>query len=165
MAALHWGWGSLDDLAAREIEREAIEELRRRYPGSDQGPVPAQWFVPPQGAFVLGHEVFLPGFVVACGGWSWHPSLPGMAELHRVYVRPEYRRRNYGRTVIRELELSARRAGAVWMGLRAGHGQPEALALYQCLGYTEIPRWKPTGVFLGKELTGVLDPEPAYSFF
>lgn len=60
-------------------------------------------------------------------------------ELKRMYVRPDYRGRGFGRQLIRHLEQTARTLGVTCMRLETGPEQIEALALYRSEGYTDIP--------------------------
>ncbi|WP_435298626.1 GNAT family N-acetyltransferase [Timonella sp. A28] len=74
-----------------------------------------------------------------------------IVEVKRVYVRPEYRGNGYSRLLMEEIERQARRYSqrADRMGLRVvletGTEQPEAMRLYESLGYQAIPtygEWK-----------------------
>ena len=82
-----------------------------------------------------------------------------MAEVKRVYVAPQFRRRGLAQLVMGALEESAAAAGARAVVLNSGSRQPEALALYAALGYTSAPGYGvyaglPGAVFLGKRLDG-----------
>jgi predicted N-acetyltransferase YhbS len=84
----------------------------------------------------------------------------GVAEMKRVYVVPRLRRRGLAQLIVAVLERSAAQAGCRSMVLNSGARQPEALALYERLGYGPVSGYgvyacAPGAVFLGKELTEV----------
>ena len=84
------------------------------------------------------------GRAVACGAFR---KLDGeTAELKRIYVRPDCRRRGYARQMVEQLELQALFGGYLRMAVATGRKMPEALALYAGLGYREAPAW---GDFVG----------------
>ena len=58
--------------------------------------------------------------------------------LHRVYVRPEHRRRGCARQVVEVLELQALFQGFGRMVMEIGRDIPEAISLYRKMGYREI---------------------------
>ena len=62
----------------------------------------------------------------------------GTAELNRVYVRPEHRRRGCARQVVEVLELQALFQGFGRMVMEIGRDIPEAISLYRKMGYREI---------------------------
>lgn len=130
---------SLDDPAARALERALNDEIVVRY-GSDEPEEPhdAAQFAPPAGTFVVawlevdgGDEV-----AVACGGIR---RLDGeRCELKRMYVAPEARGRGIARQVLGRLEDEAVALGyrAIW--LETGTAQPEAIGLYESAGYALV---------------------------
>lgn len=85
--------------------------------------------------------LLLDGDAVACGGFQRRGE--SMAVLKRLYVRPQFRRRGYGRQLVQLLELQALFQGCLQMGLETGRGLKEARALYASLGYREVPSWGP----------------------
>lgn len=87
------------------------------------------------------------GTPAACG--AIQPLDGDAAELKRVYVLPEFRRRGLARQVVEQLELQALFHGYQFMALETGRGMPEAVALYTKLGYRETEPWGP---FAGDEL-------------
>ena len=81
------------------------------------------------------------GQAAACGAFQ---RLDGeTAELKRVFVRPDRRRRGYARQLVEMLELQALFGGYRRMALETGRAMPEAIGLYQKLGYQEAPAWGP----------------------
>lgn len=68
---------------------------------------------------------------------------PDTLELRKVAIRPVFRRRGYARLLLRELERRARARGARRILLDTGPKQPDAVALYEALGYRRIPAFPP----------------------
>lgn len=139
---------------AAALVAAAERDLVARYGDGDATPIDAADFAPPRGTFLVA---YLDGRPAACGGIRAHgPD----AELKRLYVIPEARRRGLATAVLTELERRARAAGYARLILETGTRQPEAIALYRALGYTEIAPFgvyacSPNAVHLGK----VLDPD------
>lgn len=84
------------------------------------------------------------GQAVACGGFCKLDE--ERAELKRIYVRPDCRRRGYAKELIEQLELQALFGGYFTMVLTTGQKMPEAQALYKKLGYRPCEAW---GIFVG----------------
>jgi len=129
------------------------------YGAPDTGPIEPQELAPPSGRFFLG---FLRSEPVLMGGWRFALEPIGIAadrpaEIKRMYVVPEYRRRGLARRLLQHLEQSARSAGADAMVLETGLPQADAVLLYRSSGYTEIPRFghyqdAPDAIHLGRML-------------
>ena len=94
------------------------------------------------------------GQVVACG--AFREMEEGTAELKRVYVRPEHRRRGCARQVVEVLELQALFQGFGRMVLETGRDMPEAISLYRGLGYRETA---PFGIVVGDPDTLCMEKE------
>lgn len=83
------------------------------------------------------------GFWVAlCGGelagfFGLEPSGPEAAELRRMYVAPEMRRRGLGRMLLARAEREALEMGYRRLDLSTSELQGPALALYRQAGYEE----------------------------
>ncbi|MFI6350615.1 GNAT family N-acetyltransferase [Streptomyces sp. NPDC050560] len=113
-------------------------EYGERY--GDQGditPLAPTMFAPPSGLYLVGYD---DGTPVATGGWRARERdewgyCDGDAEIKRMYVIPEARRRGLSRLVLAALEEDARAAGRVRMVLETGIRQPEAIGLYTSTGY------------------------------
>ena len=71
---------------------------------------------------------------------------PGIGEVKRMFVKPEWRGRGIARQLLAALELKARERGYQAVRIETGVGQPEAIALYRSAGYTAIP---PFGGYIG----------------
>ena len=94
----------------------------------------------PLGAFLVG---YLDGEPVATGAWrrrddvAW-AGTTATAEVKRMYVAPRARGRGLARALLAHLEATATQAGAEVMVLETGERQPEAIALYESVGYRRI---------------------------
>ena len=78
---------------------------------------------------------------VGCGAFREKES--DAVEIKRMYVKPEYRKRGIAAAVLKELENWAAELNYTYTILETGKKQPEAIALYQKLGYTIIPNYPP----------------------
>ena len=113
------------------------------YGGPDESPVDAAQFDPPTGRFLLGT---VDGEPVAMGGWRARPDLDTVlgaraAEVKRMFVTPQARRRGHARRLLSALERSAAEAGVDLVVLETGAEQPDAIALYERAGYTPTVRF------------------------
>jgi GNAT superfamily N-acetyltransferase len=146
-----------DDPVARALVDRVQQEYVDRYGGPDEAVVDPAEFVPPAGVFLVAE---VDGVPAGCGAWRRHAEgAPGEAEVKRVYVAPGFRRRGLAQVVVTALEESAARAGYRAVVLNTGYRQPEAVALYEVMGYGPVPGFgvyggEPGAVFLGKQLAG-----------
>jgi GNAT superfamily N-acetyltransferase len=136
---------------------ELQQEYVTRYGSPDATPVDPAEFAPPDGLFLVGYRDGLP---VASGGWRVFDV--DAAELKRMYVRPTARGLGLARSMLAELERTAREAGRRRMMLESGMHQPEALALYRSSGYAEVPKFghyadAPSSVHLGKWIASTVE--------
>jgi GNAT superfamily N-acetyltransferase len=142
------------DPLAQALCEEVQDEYRRRYKGDgDQTPIDHGEFTPPNGAFLVAFNG--EGEPVGCGGWRAHGDED--AEMKRVYVRPTARRQGLARLIVAELEASAAASGRKRLVLETGNEQPEAIALYEELGYRPVEPFgyyacTPGSLHLGKDL-------------
>jgi putative acetyltransferase len=123
---------------AAELIGALSAELARRYDYTEDG---SGGFNPedalgPRGAFVVGR---VGGNPVACG--AIRPLEGDVAELKRVFVRVDFRRRGYSKVIVDELERQALARGYRVMRLETGVRQPEAISLYESRGYHQIPNY------------------------
>lgn len=72
------------------------------------------------------------GATVGCGAIVLNPEY---AEIKRVYVRPQARGQGLARRLMEALELAAVGRGCSTLMLETGPTQPEALLLYEGMGY------------------------------
>ncbi|WP_296665427.1 GNAT family N-acetyltransferase [Demequina sp.] len=89
--------------------------------------------------------------------WSPYPTGAGSLELKRLFVRPAHRGHGHSKVIMGAAEALSRRAGATRIVLETGTAQPEALALYDRLGYHRIPNYgeykdEPDAVCFGLDL-------------
>ena len=97
---------------------------------------------------------FLDLDMVACGAIKLAADY---AEVKRVYVPPRHRNKGIARAMMVELENQARKAARQHLFLETGVHQPEALGLYQSLGYRRCPPFgdyaeDPNSVFMHKAI-------------
>jgi GNAT superfamily N-acetyltransferase len=123
---------------AAELIGALSAELARRYDYMEDG---SGGFKPedalgPRGAFVVGRIGRSP---VACG--AIRPLKGDVAELKRLFVKVDFRGRGYAKDIVSELEHQARVRGYKTVRLETGIRQPEAISLYQSLGYRRIPNY------------------------
>lgn len=136
----------LSEPSVRLLVGELLAELSQRYGGTgDDTPIGDTDFTPPNGMFfVLDDGERLLG----CAGWRRHgPD----AELKRMYTVLEARGQGLARRMLTKIEDSAREAGCARVILETGDRQPEAIALYEAVGYVRIEDF---GYYAGEE--GVL---------
>ena len=101
------------------------------------------------GAFVVGWE---DGRAVAGGALT--RLAPGVAEVKRMYVLPEARRRGHARRLLAALEDTARVLGYERVRLDTGARQPHARALYESAGFQPIPDYNdnPKAAYWGEKM-------------
>jgi GNAT superfamily N-acetyltransferase len=127
----------LESPSAMSLLRRFEAEIGRRYPGLDFSKSPsasAAELAPPAGRFVIAYLNRTPA---GCAGLKRLDS--HTAEIKRLFVAPEARRRGIGRALLRRLENEAAEIGYGRLRLDTGDRQPESLALFRSLGYREIP--------------------------
>ena len=76
---------------------------------------------------------------VGCGAFK--PYSDSIAEIKRMFTRPEHRGKKIGAFVLKELESWACELGYEECILETGHKQKAAVRLYQNSGYTIIPNY------------------------
>ena len=142
-----------DDATARELWDAQQAELLARYGEEDVDAV-----LEDEGiiASLVGEQN---GAAVATGMIRWSPydTPPGTAEAKRLYLVPEHRGHGHSRVMMGVLEDAARRAGATQIVVETGVKQPEAIGLYEAIGYSRIEPYgsykeHADSVCLGKQL-------------
>jgi ribosomal protein S18 acetylase RimI-like enzyme len=78
---------------------------------------------------------------VACGAFKEYD--PNTIEIKRIFVIKEHRNQGLARLLVKTLEEMAREKGYKYAVLETGIGQPEAIGLYQKLGYERIQNYEP----------------------
>jgi putative acetyltransferase len=127
----------LDSPQALTLIDALDEELSARYPEPEASfcELALEETMSTNGAFLVG---YLDGRPVACG--AVRRIADDAAEIVRMYVRPDVRRRGLARAVLGELERIARELGARRLVLTTGRRQPEALSLYRGAGFAQLDR-------------------------
>lgn len=136
----------IDALNAEMFElypEEGLEEYLQIEPGE---------VAPGRGVFLVAYAEEEP---VACGAIRLIDSQT--AEVKKMYVAPNMRRRGVGTEILLALEQAARELGATNIVLETGARQPEALAFYARCGFSKIGRFgqyddHPLNVFMGRVL-------------
>lgn len=124
----------------RVLDDEVQAEYVVRYGSGDQTVFDPTHFEPPEGAFYVGYQDDRP---VLMGGWRFRPDVRRLGaerpvEVKRMYVVPAARRAGLARLMLAHLEATARTAGADAVLLETGTRQPEAMALYESVGYQRV---------------------------
>jgi ribosomal protein S18 acetylase RimI-like enzyme len=81
------------------------------------------------------------GAPAACGGVKLFGTEYG--EIKRMYVRPQFRGRGFGKRMLDHLADHARRHGISLLRLETGIHQREAIGLYESLGFRRAPPFPP----------------------
>lgn len=92
---------------------------------------------------------------IACGAFRLMDE--ERAELLRLYVKPEHRKKGHAKQILDALELQAMFQGCTNMVLAVGKNAKEARNLYQSLEYRDVRAWAPFAgngkiICLSKEL-------------
>jgi putative acetyltransferase len=98
------------------------------------------------------------GMLVACGAVKLMDDDPAYGEIKRVFVLAGQRGKGHGRSIMLALESGLRKKGVTLARLEAGISQPEALGLYEALGYRRRGPFgaypaNPYSVFMEKVIT------------
>ncbi|RUS42838.1 GNAT family N-acetyltransferase [Cohnella sp. AR92] len=120
-----------------ELIKELSAELAALYQVEDGG----AGFHPedveqPRAAFVVAR---LNGYPVGCG--ALRPLDVSTAEVKRMYTRSDYRRQGVAQAILAEIERLALEFGYASLKLQTGPLQPEAVKLYERVGYYPIARF------------------------
>jgi GNAT superfamily N-acetyltransferase len=116
---------------------ELDAEISALYPGSPIHGIDAAEFEHAGGYFVLARDSHN---ALGCGGF-W-PIDRDCAEIKRMFVRMDARRRGIARQILRHLESEVCRRGFRSIVLETGRDNAGARALYVSEGYTEIPSYR-----------------------
>ena len=140
------------DPAARALIAELDEYLSALYPPQNNYLDPADELAKAHVRFVLAS---LDGAPIGCGAVKSMPE--GYGEIKRVFVRPAGRGYGIARRIMSDLESHLIANGITEARLETGIHQPEALALYEALGYRRIGRFgeyrdDPLSIFMAKRL-------------
>jgi GNAT superfamily N-acetyltransferase len=125
----------------REVLTAYLEEgaarLERAFGFEQDIPAAAEYvmrhlnqFAPPAGRLLLVVE---DDAVLGCGGLR--PIAPGVAEIKRMYLRPEARGRGLGRQLLEALLAASRQEGYQQIRLDTDGLMPAAIQLYRTAGF------------------------------
>jgi GNAT superfamily N-acetyltransferase len=124
-----------------------LDSMRRYDADSPSPATPGEFTAEARGRFLLAS---IDGAPVGCAGIRALPEVgPGVAEAKRMFTAPHARRRGVGAALLRACEDAARELGYTRLVLETGEMQPEAIALYRSLGYTDI---EPFGPYAGEAI-------------
>jgi putative acetyltransferase len=129
---------------AQAIIARLDREILAIYPGQPVHGIDAAEFERTGGYFIVAKE----SAVIGCG--AFRAIDRGRAEIKRMFVAPEARRRGVARSILRHLEAEIRRRGFSTIVLETGSGQPAAIGLYESEGFVPIPAY---GEFVGNPIS------------
>lgn len=125
-----------DDADAHRLWKSQERDLALRY---DEPDLVLETVFPTLVGSWVGYDEHGTAVASIVARWSPYPeTLPGDVELKRLWVEPGHRGHGHSRVMMRAAEQACRRVGATRMILETGTEQPEAIALYQSLGWTLI---------------------------
>ena len=120
-----------DATESQALMLELWTELDALYGNGTGTPSRLERMEAPGAAFVIARAN---GKAVGCA--AIRPLTSDVAEMKRVFVQHRARGRGVGRTLIEKLEQIARGEGFSEIWIETGLRQPDAIRLYESLGYT-----------------------------
>jgi GNAT superfamily N-acetyltransferase len=129
--------------------RVELNDVYETFSRLDNPPLAPAELRPPGGAYLVGFEGDDP---VAGGGLRRLSE--GVAEIKRMYVRPDARSRGVARALLVALEEEAGSLGYTAVRLDTGPRQEHGLALYRSAGYVDVEPYNdnPFACFWGEKL-------------
>ncbi len=151
MSALRFERCDPDEAPASELlaaMRAELNDTYETFSRLDNPPLHPAELRPPGGSYLVTYD---DDRAVAGGGLRRLGE--GVAEIKRMYVRPEARSRGLARALLVALEHDARSLGYAVARLDTGPKQVHALALYRSAGYIEVPPYNdnPFACFWGEK--------------
>jgi GNAT superfamily N-acetyltransferase len=133
-------------LAEMRVELNDVYESFNRL---DNPPLVPDELREPDGAYLVGFE----GVEVVAGGGLRRLD-DGVAEIKRMFVRPEARSRGVARALLDALEQTAKELDYQKVRLDTGPKQVHGLALYRSAGYVDVPPYNdnPFACFWGEKV-------------
>ncbi len=132
----------IESSGALSVLHAAVDELHRRYGGTDEGPrLGTDELKPPLGVFLVARVDGHPA-----GGVGLRPiGDPALrvGEVKRLWVRPDLRRSGVASALMIDIEQRARDLGYRQLYLETGDAQPEAKALYPNIGWHSVDAFPP----------------------
>ncbi|HTS14864.1 MAG TPA: GNAT family N-acetyltransferase [Candidatus Sulfotelmatobacter sp.] len=126
-----------DSPDARALIDELETHLASRYPAASRHGFSVERLVAQAVDFFV---LRVAGEPAGCGGILF---VDGYGEVKRMYVRPGFRGRGYGRVILQHLADHARSHGVTRLRLETGVHQDEAIGLYEAMGFRRIPPFGP----------------------
>lgn len=123
-----------DSIEALNLIEEHARNMRGLYPEGPIHPFDPHLDAAPPGVFVIAR---VDGKAVGCG--AVRPLDGSVGEVKRVFVQPERRRMGIASRSMALLEDKGLQNFSTTLRLETGTMQPEAIALYESLGYRKIP--------------------------
>ena len=123
---------SYSEMAAHLIEN-LLAELGARYGDDGAGAFSPNDVQVPGSVFVVA---WLDDQPVGCG--ALRPLERGVAEVKRMFVEKDARRKGIARKILKRLEMIAAQFGYRALRLETGILQPEAVNLYKSAGYRRV---------------------------
>jgi len=137
-----WALAHLPDSGITEDPGAPVPLVARRVPPTG----PADLVDPAAAVIALGGDLLVAlddGHVVGEGGLRPVRDRPRPGRVVRIRVHPAVRRRGVGSALMEAVQAAARRRGLTDLLLDVGDHQPEALAFYRALGWSET--WREAG--------------------
>ena len=135
-----------DDPSVMALIKKLDRELWERYP-TNQSFFDAFNKLPEDARVVIALSGETP---VGCGAFKPLESPEKSVEIKRMYVDPSVRGRAIGVLLLESLESWAKEDGFDIAQLETGDNQPEAIRLYEKVGYQRIPNYEP---YIGVEIS------------
>jgi GNAT superfamily N-acetyltransferase len=127
---------------ALSVYHASIDELNRRYGGSDEDQhLRVEELMAPRGTFLVARRDTHP--VGGVGLRAIGAPALFIGEVKRLWVRPDQRRGGLGLALMRRVEERARELGYRQLYLESGYAQPEALELYRAHDWTSVAEYPP----------------------
>ncbi|VVN13995.1 GNAT family N-acetyltransferase [Pseudomonas fluorescens] len=144
--------GDPEELQTAELLQRSEDYARSLYPDESVHMLDVAQLKAPEVSFVVARELGS-GEVLGCGAVVAIGE--GQAELKRMFVADNARRRGVGARLLKRLEQLAHRNGARTLLLETGVSQPEAISLYRRAGFRDRGpfadyREDPLSVFMEK---------------
>lgn len=123
-----------DHPAAQVLLAQLDSYLAERYPAETNHIDSLEDLKKPNVVFIVAWEG---GNALGCGAIKFLRDGVDYGEIKRVFVAQQERGKGISGILMQHLEQSARERGIKVLRLEAGMQQPEAIALYRKLGFTE----------------------------
>lgn len=127
-----------DTADARTLIMELEAVLAPRYPSESRHGLSVERLLAEAVPFFLLRSDGIPA---SCGGVKLVGAEYG--EIKRMYVRPQFRGRGFGKMMLEHLAAHARGHGVALLRLETGIRQHAAIGLYERMGFRRIPPFGP----------------------